>query len=171
LLYDFLQNKVSDTNHAMIGYQIENTLTESGYVARGVCNVRDGKLIDIKETTQIKPAPGGAVFTIDEENFTFIPAGTIVPMSMWGFGHGILAEFESGFAAFLTNDLHENPLKCEYFLPGAVGDLLTAGKASVEVIPTVDKWYGVTYSQDMPGVQKAIAQMKENGAYPKRLWV
>jgi len=170
LLYDFLVNRVSDTNHAMIGYQIENTLTESGYVARGVCSVDNGKLLDIVETTQIKPAPGGAVFTENEKDFTFISAGTIVSMSMWGFGHGILSEIEKGFVQFLSNNLADDPLKSEYFLPSAVGEVRKADKAEVEVIPTVDKWYGVTYAQDMPGVQKALAQMKADGVYPEQLW-
>ena len=169
LVYDFLAN--NSTNHAMIGYHVENTLTESGYVSRGVCSVQDGKLIGIDERTKIKPAPGGAVYTENETDFTFLPAGTIVSMNMWGFGRSILAGIESRFEAFLDKNLSSNPLKCEYGLPTVVGELIDEKKATVEVLPTVDKWYGVTHPEDMPSVQKSLAQLKESGVYPERLWV
>ena len=170
LIYDFLTGKADDTSHAMIGYRIENTLTENGYVSRGVCNVEGRNLTGIDEVLQIWPAPNGAKYTKNGTEFIFLPADTIVSMSMWGFGHGLLAEIEKGFVSFLEKGLKEDPLNCEYRLPEVVGDLLSEKKANVEVIPTMDKWYGVTYADDMPGVKKAIAQMKESGAYPTHLW-
>ena len=170
LLYDFLTAKASDTRHTMIGYHIENTLTESGFVARGVCNVQDGKLVGINERTQIKPAPGGAAFTENGEDFAFLPAGTIVSMNMWGFGYGVLDAISSRFASFLEMNLDANPLKCEYFLPSVIGELIAENLATVDVLPTTDKWHGVTYQQDMPDVQKALADLRERGVYPKQLW-
>jgi len=139
LLYDFLTCRCGNANYAMVGYHIENTLTENGHVSRGVCNVQDGKLVDIQERTQIKPAPGGAIYIENETDFTFLPNGTIVSMNMWGFDHGILTEIENHFSEFLTNNIEINPLKCEYYLPYVVGELLAEKSATVEVIPTMDK--------------------------------
>lgn len=159
ILYDFLTTQVKDNYFAMVGYNIENTLTESGFVSRGVCNVADGKLTRIVECTKIKPVEGGAAFTENGTDFTFLPAGTIVSMNMWAFGHGLVHELEERFIHFL--DTNTDPLKGECFLPVLVGELLEAGKVSVEVLPTVDKWHGVTYPEDMPQVQKALAELKE----------
>jgi len=170
LAYNFLTTKVNDNHHAMLGYQIENTLTESGHVSRGVCTVENGYLTAIEEILQIWPAPNGAKYTTNGTDFTFLPEGTIVSMSMWGFGYGLLTEIKGRFETFLKNNITEDPLKCEYRLPEVVGDLLVGKKATVEIIPTTDKWYGVTYAEDMPGVRKALEQMKESGVYPKHLW-
>jgi len=164
ILYDFLENKAAAGKHSMVGYFIENTLTESGSVARGVCKANDNFLAGIREMTEIYPAPGGAVFKNADEDI-HLPSGTIVSMNMWGFSHEILNELENRFAAFLSKNIPLNPLKCEYLLPTVVGELLTEDNISVEILPTVDKWFGVTYSEDMPGVRAAIKKMKQDGAY------
>jgi len=160
LVYDFLTTEVGATHHAMIGYQVENTITESGSVARGVCTVADNHLVSIQETMEIVPAPGGAAYPGKDGKHVHLPNGTMVSMNFWGFGHSILGALESRFEAFLTQGIQENPLKCEYLLPSIVGDMLPGGNITVKVIPTVDKWYGVTYAQDMPGVREAIAGLK-----------
>jgi len=164
LIYDFLETKAGDANHAMVGYKIENTLTKSGSVARGICSTQGSRLVEITETMEIVPAPGGAAYPQGEE-MIHVPAGTLVSMNMWGFGHKMFSEIENRFAAFLTNGIAENPLKCEYLLPSVVGELL--GEVTVDIIPTVDRWYGVTYANDMPGVRSAIKKIKESGAYPQ----
>ena len=169
LLYDFLASKASSNLYAMVGYQIENTLTESGSVARGICTANGSHLVSIKETLGITPAPGGAEY-IENGETIHIPAGTMVSMNMWGFDNSFFDEIEGRFTIFLDKNLQENPLKCEYFLPSVVGDLLSEKKVDVEILPTVDKWYGVTYADDAPGVRRAIEQMKSNGAYPALLW-
>lgn len=169
MMYNFLETKASATHHAMVGYQIENTLTESGTVARGVCTLDGDRLVDINETTEIAPAPGGATYPA-YGGTVHLTAGTLVSMNMWGFGHSMIGEIESRFEAFLTKGLKENPQKCEYFLPNVVGELLIEGKAKVEVLPTIDKWYGVTYAEDMPGVRAAITKMKADGVYPEKIW-
>lgn len=87
-------------------------------------------------------------------------------MNMWGFSQSILKELESGFVEFLKNDLPKNPLKAEYFLPFAVDGLLSEGKASVQVLTSQDKWYGVTYKEDKEMVVKAISELKKQGLYP-----
>ncbi|MCL1788671.1 MAG: phosphotransferase, partial [Defluviitaleaceae bacterium] len=169
LLYHFLASNVTPTRYCMVGYKIENTLTESGGVARGICTVKDGNLAGIQETLGILPAAGGAVYTENGQPVQ-VPAGTMVSMNVWGFDHSFLDEIESGFAAFLDEGLKENPLKCEYFLPSVVGRMVTEDKAVVEVLPTKEKWYGVTYADDMPAVRRAIRGMITAGVYPEHLW-
>ncbi len=91
-------------------------------------------------------------------------------MNMWGFTAGFLEEIEKGFAAFLEQGLKENPLKCEYFLPAVVSSLLLKDQAAVAVLPTADKWYGVTYKEDKPVVEQAVRALKQSGLYPQKLW-
>ena len=91
-------------------------------------------------------------------------------MNMWGFTRSIVEEIKNGFPAFLDTGLKENPMKCEYFLPTVVSDLLGADKATVAVLKSADKWYGVTYKEDKPVVVAAIKKMKEDGLYPEHLW-
>lgn len=170
-IHDFLAQPHTPTEHAMVGYRIENTLSESGHVARGICEVdASGMLTGVVERTHIEPRPGGAAFTEDGKQFTFVPEGTIVSMNLWGFQPSILAEIERRFAAFLEANLPTNPLKCEYFLPLIPNQLIHERAASVAVLPTHEKWYGVTYREDMPVVQAAIAAMQQGGQYPEHLW-
>jgi NDP-sugar pyrophosphorylase family protein len=167
----FLREPHAANEHAMVGYRVENTLTENGSVARGVCETNaDGYLVGVTERTRIEPREGGAAFTEDGEHFTFVPAGTIVSMNLWGFQTSILDEIENRFAAYLDANLPVNPLKCEYFLPLIPNALIQEGKGTVKVLDTHEKWYGVTYKEDMPRVQAAIARMKEQGVYPAELW-
>ena len=91
-------------------------------------------------------------------------------MNMWGFSASILKELNERFAAFLAKNLETNPLKCEYFLPFVVDELLREGKATVQVRKSMDKWYGVTYKEDKPNVVAAIRNLKAQGLYPERLW-
>ena len=91
-------------------------------------------------------------------------------MNMWGFTKSILSEIRDRFPAFLDKGLRENPMKCEYFLPSVVDDLVREGKATAAVLESADKWYGVTYKEDKPVVMEAIKKMKEDGLYPEHLW-
>lgn len=169
--YDFLVNSADHAHHAMVGYRLENTLTENGHVARGVCEVdENGNLTGITERTHIEKRPDGAAFTEDGENFVSLPADTLVSMNMWGFGQSMMAEIERRFGDFLSANLQGNPLKCEYFLPFVPNELIKAGLADVKVLPTTEKWHGVTYAQDMPQVREAIEDMKKSGVYPELLW-
>ena len=170
-IHDFLIAEHTGREYAMVGYRVENTLTENGYVARGICAVDEkGYLRGVTERTHIAPREGGAAFTEDGEHFTFVPAGTIVSMNLWGFQPAILSEIENRFAPYLRENLPVNPLKCEYFLPLIPNALIHEGKASVKVLSTHEKWYGVTYHDDMPKLQAAIARMKAEGVYPDELW-
>ena len=171
LMYDFLCNEAGSNTHGMVGYRIENTLSEFGSVARGVCGTDTlGNLNNIVERTHIVPWPGGAAYIKDGKPEVFFPSGTIVSMNMWGFGLSMMDEIEIRFAKFLKEHLPTDPLKCEYGLPWVPNAMLKEGKATFRVLPTYDKWYGVTYSEDMPFVQNALKRFKAEGIYPENLW-
>ena len=174
LIYDFLASHEDDEKYryTMVGYHLGNTVTDNGHVARGICDMNEnGELVAIHERTRIEKRDGGIAFTEDDgATWTFVPADTTVSMNMWGFTRSILEEIKNGFPAFLDTGLKENPMKCEYFLPTVVSDLLGADKATVAVLKSADKWYGVTYKEDKPVVVAAIKKMKEDGLYPEHLW-
>ncbi|MCI8859385.1 MAG: nucleotidyltransferase [Lachnospiraceae bacterium] len=169
-IYDYLVSHQDDQlyRYTMVGYALKNTLTENGHVARGICKTdAQGFLTGIDERTHIEKRGAGAAFTEDEGNtWTELSMESTVSMNMWGFSQSILKELESGFVEFLKNDLPKNPLKAEYFLPFAVDGLLSEGKASVQVLTSQDKWYGVTYKEDKEMVVKAISELKKQGLYP-----
>lgn len=158
--------------YTMVGYELHNTLTENGYVARGICSTDEaGKLVDIHERTRIENHGGRAEYTEDDgKTWELLPVGTIASMNMWGFTKSILAELEARFVPFLEKNLPENPIKCEYFLPFVVDELLKEEKAEVTVLKSVDRWYGVTYKEDKQMVMDAIQGMKDRGIYPEKLW-
>ena len=109
----------------------------------------------------------GIAFTEDDgATWTHLDDDTTVSMNMWGFSKSILDEIEKGFPAFIEKGLKENPMKCEYYLPGVVSDLLGENRATVAVLKSADKWYGVTYKEDKPVVMEAIRKMEEEGLYP-----
>ncbi len=170
-VYDYLMEHQDDEKYryAMVGYALKNTLTEHGYVARGICRTDEqGFLEEIVERTHIEKRGEGAVFTEDDgKSWTEVSADSIVSMNIWGFSSSILQELETGFVKFLQNELPKNPLKAEYYLPMAVGDLLREGKASVRVLTSRDKWHGVTYKEDKEMVVEAIAELKKQGLYPE----
>ena len=172
MIYDYLCQARDDEKYryAMVGYILENTLTENGHVARGVCTTEDGFLTDIHERTRIEKRPGGPAYTEDGETWVDIPQGSIVSMNLWGFSESILGELEQRFAGFLEENLPANPVKCDYFLPSVVDSLLKEGKATVRVLPSQDKWYGVTYRPDHEIVVEAVKQFKRDGLYPEILW-
>lgn len=173
-IYDYLTTHEDDAlyRYAMVGFLLKNTLSENGHVARGVCQVSDeGYLTDIHERTHIEKRENGAAYTEDDgKTFTSLSGDCTVSMNLWGFTNSILTELKDRFPAFLTQAMEENPLKGEYFLPSVVGDLLKEGKATVQVLTSTDRWYGVTYKADKAVVTAAIQQMKDQGLYPQNLW-
>ncbi len=167
----FLAEAGDANEHAMVGYSIENTLTENGSVSRGVCAGQDGYLTDITERTRIEPREGGAAYTEDDgATWTFIPAGTPVSMNLWAFRAGVLDMFPKMFRAFLENDVPANPLKAEFYLPNIPKALIASGRGRVRLLNTDERWYGMTYREDAAMVRDAIARMKAEGLYPERLW-
>jgi len=170
-IYHFLVSTQEDKKYryAMVGYNLENTLTEHGSVARGVCEITEkGYLKEIHERTRIEKCEEGVKYTEDEgETWTLIPKGSIVSMNMWGFHPSILGELKRRFQSFLEQEVPGNPLKSEYFLPDVVEELLKEDKATVKVLRSADRWYGVTYKEDKEVVVKAIAELKKQGIYPE----
>jgi len=156
----------------MVGYLLGNTVTENGSVARGICETDgNGLLTTIAERTRIEMYDGGIHFTEDDgATWTDVPADTVVSMNMWGYTPGFLEELEARFPAFLENALATNPAKAEFFLPLAVEQLLREEKATVKVLESPDRWYGVTYAADKPEVVAALKAMTEKGMYPDGLW-
>lgn len=174
MIYDYLTSHEDDEKYryTMVGYVLENTLTENGHVARGVCVTdENGYLQEINERTHIEKRGDETAYTEDDgATWTVIPEGSIVSMNMWGFSQSILKELKDRFAKFLDENLEGNPVKCEYFLPFVVDELLGEDKATVQVLKSLDKWYGVTYKEDKPVVVAAIQALKDSGLYPEKLW-
>ena len=170
-IYDYLVANEDESAYAMVGYRLRNTVTEHGSVARGVCEVTDGKLTNITERTKIYKRGEDAAYTEDDgQTFTDLPGSTIVSMNLWGFSAGLIDQLWARFPAFLDKNLPVNPLKCEYFLPFVVDEQIRDGSASVSVLPCEETWYGVTYREDLESVQQAIADMKSRGIYSEGLW-
>ena len=170
-IFDFLKEERAANEHAMVGYNLINTVTESGYVSRGVCEVEDGYLRSVTERTHIEKRGCDAAYTEDGTNYIDLPGQTIVSMNLWGFQREILDQFVSRFPAFLDENLSKNPLKCEYFLPSVANAQLQEGLGTIRVLPTTDVWYGVTYSEDLQSVKDAVAEMKTKKIYPDKLWM
>ena len=169
-IYDFLKNNPDPTAYAMVGYRLRNTVTEHGSVARGVCQVENGKLVGITERTKIFKRGEDAAYTEDGETFVDLPGETLVSMNLWGFTANMMQVLCDRFPAFLDRSLPVNPLKCEYFLPFVVNEQLEEGSASVSVLPCEEVWYGVTYREDLQSVLDAIADLKARGVYGQDFW-
>ncbi|MEF9865359.1 MAG: sugar phosphate nucleotidyltransferase [Oscillospiraceae bacterium] len=175
VIYDYLcshDDKGGKYEFSMVGYLLENTVTENGHVARGVCEENSEQyLTRVTERTHIEKTESGARYTEDDgATWTELGGKTIVSMNLWGFTKGFVGETENRFSAFLDANLPVNPLKCEYFLPSVVSQLVESDKAQVKVLRSGDKWYGVTYKEDKPVVMAAIAEKTASGMYPDNLW-
>ena len=154
--------------YAMVGYILENTLTENGTVSRGICEVGSDKmLVSVEERTQIRKEGDVAVYKSDDGDKT-MPLKSVASMNCWGFTPDIFDKLLEGFKEFLS-ETHADELKCEYYLPFAVCDMLKAGECEVNVYSSEDSWYGVTYKEDKPFVVECIAGLKNKGIYPKKL--
>ena len=175
LIYDFLSTQdeaAVPQRYAMVSYLLGNTVTDNGSVARGVCRVgEDGLLREVVEHTRIEKDGSDARSTLDGgETWVRLPGSTPVSMNCWGFQRSFVDEGEARFPEFLDRILAENPEKGEFYLPLLVSRLIGEGKAQVQVLPSEDKWYGVTYREDKPGVVAALADMTARGLYPENLW-
>lgn len=171
LLAEFLKKpQEGDKKHlAMAGYLLKNTLTENGYVSRGVCEIDGGHLVSLTERTHIELVNGKPMFTEDDgKTYTSLPEDTVVSMNCWAFPAGSLSVFGELFAQFLRERGGE--MKSEFYLPSVVNYMLETDAADASVLTTPDKWYGVTYSADLPSVRAALADMTKRGIYPEKLW-
>lgn len=173
-IYDFLQsNKDGEMySYCMVGFKLENTITENGHVARGVCEISENnELVQVTERTRIMRRPEGIAYTDDDgETWNILSGDTTVSMNFWGYTKSMMEEMEKRLPGQLERILKENPLKGEYYLPLVTDTLVKEGKASVKVLPCHDKWYGVTYRADKEMVTAALQSMKDKGLYPEKLW-
>lgn len=169
--YGFLA-QTDDGHYAMIAYELKNTLTENGTVSRGICDVSDdGLLTSVTERTKIRKAGEEAEYTEDDGNtWSHLPGNAATSMNFWCFAEDFMGRIVTHFERFLKEEVAENPLKAECYLPTVVSALLSEGKCDVQVIKTSDKWHGVTYKEDKPALTEAIREMKRDGLYPQSLW-
>lgn len=171
-LYKYLKTYDDPKSHSysMMGYILKNTVTEHGSVARGVCESKNGKLVEIIERTHIEKVSEDSIIMEEEGERIPLDPESVVSMNMWGFTESIIEEIGEHFEDFLKENLPKNPLKCEYFIPTIIETLLKENKCEVEVLTSKDRWFGVTYKEDKPAVEKAFADMKKNNLYPEKLW-
>ncbi|MDD4074850.1 MAG: nucleotidyltransferase [Eubacteriales bacterium] len=169
LIFDYLCAPHGADEHALVGYPLPNTLTKNGTVTRGVCQVKDGYLSSIVERFKIEGNDKGCVY-LDTGTPIPVPADAVASMNFWGFQPAILDFFRESFDRRIQTELAGNPLKFEALLPTDVQACISEGKGTVKVLPTVDKWFGVTYPEDKPSVMASIAALKQKGVYPEKLW-
>ncbi len=170
-IFNFLTEPRKSDEHAMIGYTIENTVPERGRVSRAICEVNKGScLTGITERKNVERAGDRAVFIDENGKRCFAESGAIVSMNLWGFSASIMDELEKEFREFLNGEYKADPINSEYCLPVVVNKLINERRASVSVLLTDEKWYGMTYPDDLSSVTAAIRQMKAEGKYPQDIW-
>ena len=172
-IHDFLVNGNGENEYAMVSFILRNTLTENGYVSRGICSVdEEGFLKSVTERTHIEADGEKARYTLDGgESWIPLSGDEAVSMNIWGFSPSFMEELRNAFRDFL-GDLPkaEDPLKAECYLPGVVDRMLKEGRARVRVLSSSDRWFGVTYKEDKDNVKRSITDLKNKGIYPERLW-
>ena len=162
-------DKSQQSNYAMVGYLLKNTLSEHGAVSRGVCELsKDSLLQKVTECINIHNSHEGIIYNDNNEPGIILPAETIVSMNFWGFTPSFFAHLSQQFASFIQ--LNYNQLKAEFYIPTVVDNLIKSGEAQVKVLKSADQWFGVTYKEDKPIVIQKINQLIKNGAYPANLW-
>lgn len=171
-LADFLkrpQVPAAKPRFAMVGYRLDQTLSEYGSVARGVCTVGPGGLLQtVTEMTRLVRVPGGAENREDPAKPVVLSGAARVSMNLWGFMPSLFGALETRFPAWLAANAG-NP-KAEWFIPFVVDEMVKDGQAEVEVLPTDSAWFGVTYREDKPWVIAAVRKRVEAGEYPEKLW-
>ena len=161
--------KGSKAEYCMAGFVMGNTLSDNGIVTRGLCTVdADGNLRNVEEMYAIERKGDVAVAKNGAGEPVEMPLNSAVSMNMWGFTPDFLDALEEGFVEFLK--INGDSTKAEYLLPEVVGALLREGKASVKVLPTNDKWFGVTYKEDKEKVVQSLRELIDQGQYPHAIY-
>ncbi len=170
-IYQFLSGPRPQGEHALVAWQLANTLTDHGSVARGICAVENEHLTHIVERkTIIRQGDGGAFTEDGGATYTPLAGNTPVSMNFWGFGPEMLPLLDRNFRENLRGGMEADPLKYEDLLPNAVQAAMARGDASIRVLRSPDTWFGVTYKADKPQVVASIAACKARGLYPDPLW-
>ncbi len=168
VLGKYLSNGVQPNLHAMVGYAIQNVLSEHGTVSRGVCDMNDSnQLVGMTERTSIA-REGDKIVSKGENEVLEIAEGTPVSMNFWGFHPAVFKDIDSMWHEFLPRN-QEN-LKSEFFIPTVANNLIESGKAAFEILEGGKTWFGVTYTEDKPVVIQSLKQMHDSGEYPDNLW-
>ncbi|MCB9310319.1 MAG: nucleotidyltransferase [Lewinellaceae bacterium] len=169
-LYDFLTDSQSDDEYAVIAYYLKNTLSDHGTVNRGVCYKNDlGHLAQVIECTKIgKESDGKISYPKEDGTSQILDENTLVSMNMWGFKPNYFQFAENMLIEFLTQQGHE--LTSEFYIPSLIDTLINEDKIKVKVIDTDSEWFGVTYQNDKPMVEKRIEQLIQDATYPANLW-
>lgn len=166
---ELMRERDKKGDYCMVGFRVGNTMTENGSVARGVCTTKDGLLSSIVERTAISyDANHDIVFNDENGVECHLEPTTPVSMNLWGFTPDYFDYSEREFVKFLEKDL--NTPKAEFFIPLVVDTLINSGEATVKVLDTDSKWFGVTYAADRPGVVEKFAELHNNGTYPAKLF-
>ena len=159
----------SKNNYCMVGFRIGNTLSDSGTVARGLCSANEaGHLTTVVERTEIKRIDGVVSYKDEKGEWVGVDDNTPVSMNMWGFTPDYFQYSEEFFSQFLKENISN--LKCEYFIPLMVNELINNGTATCKVLDTTSKWFGVTYAADRQGVVEKIQALVDAGEYPAKLF-
>ena len=167
----FLDSEHPSSLHAMVGYPLRNTMTPNGSVARGVCEADEGGLLKaITERTKIFADGENAKYTENGTDFFPLSGSKPVSLNFWIFNHSIFDAMRRGFEDFLLSRMPANPLKAEFYLPDVPGALLKSGEGAVRVLPTHEKWFGMTYMEDVPATKQGINELRSAGVYPEKLW-
>lgn len=170
-LAKFLGDESNSLNTcALVGFDLKKTITALGTVSRGVCRVdASGLLLGIDERTKVGLQEDDLVFWDEDGIFHSLPESSVVSMNMWAFPQVFMSELADEFAEFLDSTATD-PARDEFFLPGAVGELIAAQRITVQVLPSTASWMGVTYREDLARVRKGIRALIEDGVYPENLW-
>ena len=157
-------------DYCMVGYYLKNTLSENGTVSRGVCTVKDGKLMHVAENKKLQRRPDGIVInTWDDGSISEVDENSVVSMNCMGFTPSFFDGLDDMFIEALKAN-RDNMEKFEFFLPGAVQEMIDEGKATVEVTETTSVWHGVTYREDSEIFTDFVSRLKAAGEYPESLW-
>ena len=159
---------VDSTEHSMVGYKLSNTMSLMGSVSRGVCVVKDGFLVNMRENTKIEYAPEGKIVSHLPEGDVFLTGDETVSMNFFGFTPVALDFFGKYFRDFIKENLLT--AKGESLLPNAASEIVTKGLGKIKVFSTPERWFGMTYKEDKEIVHQNLMQKTQEGYYPEKLW-
>ena len=167
-MYGFLSQDETENDYCMIGYRLDNTLSEHGTVSRGVCEFDSNDfLISVSELTKIK-REGDRIVYYENDKSSTLPADATVSMNMWGFKQSVFKKIRERLSTFLNENIDD--LKSEFYIPTLVDQLIQSEEARVKVLRTNTSWFGITYKEDKETAKKSILQKIEKGEYPRKLW-
>ncbi len=170
--YDFLTDKCEDDVHGCIGYDLVKTLSKTGMVSRGICQVGDdNKLVRIDERKKIKLEDGRGYYTLDDGvTFNLIPSGAVASMNLWAFGRGFIDDIEVSFEKRFEEGVKNTPDTFEETISDAVQDILSRNAGQVICIPTDEQWFGMTYIEELDMVKERLRELREEGIYVESKW-